>query len=137
MTEPGSPHPNDPETVAKVYLRHHRTDNDSDFWAFEVATDYAFEDPERAWEVLLELVRHADWEDLGYVGAGILENLCVERGAQFIDRIEAQARGDPKFLAALGNVWLDTTDATPDIIRRLVVASGGKIQPFERENRPS
>src|SRR5204863_5932631 len=112
------PHPNDLETVAKVYLRHHRTDNDSDFWAFEVATHYVFEDPERAGEVLLELVRHADWEDLGYVGAGILENLCVERGAQFIDRIEAQARGDQIFLAALEIVWLDASVEISDIITR-------------------
>ena len=126
--KPGSDHP---DALASVYLRHHRLKDDADFWAWDQAHDYLRTDPERAWEVLLALVRQAEWDELDYVGAGLLEDLCQNNGKQFIDRIEAQAKADPKFKAALSNVWLNTLYAPPEIVERLVTASEWTIEPFE------
>ncbi len=127
---PAGPH--DPELLATIYLRHHRLHDDADFWAWEEAHDYLLHgEPERAWVVLLALVRQAESEDLEYVGAGLLEDLCQDHGPAFIDRIEAHAANDPKFKDALSNVWLNSLYAPADVVQRLVVASGWAIKPFE------
>jgi hypothetical protein len=65
------------------------------------------------------------------VGAGLLEDLCQDHGVQFINRIEEQAKSDPKFKVALGEVWLNSLYAPKAIVERLVVASEWMIEPFE------
>jgi hypothetical protein len=119
-----------PKEIAVIYLRHHRLKDDGDFWAWRAATDALFEDPERAWTILLELVTLAEPDELGYVGAGLLEDLCQDHGSQFIDRIEARTATDSKFKCALAAIWLNSLYAPEDIVRRLVAASGGAIEPF-------
>ena len=119
----------DPWTVAAAYLRHHRQKNDADFWAWEEAHTYLQTDPEKAWQVLLALLFQAEWTELDYVAAGILEDLCQDHAAEFIDRIEAQAQEDPKFLAALATVWLNSWGMDARLVVRLVAASGGQLVP--------
>jgi hypothetical protein len=41
-----------------------------------------------------------------YIAAGPLEELLNHHGPRFIDRIEAEAERDPKFLRAVAGVWL-------------------------------
>lgn len=62
--------------------------------------------PEYAWTAILAAVsdeRCAPY--LGTLAAGPMEDLLSGHGAQFIDRVEAQARSDPQFAMFLGGVW--------------------------------
>jgi hypothetical protein len=49
----------------------------------------------------------------------------------FIDRIEAEAASHLPFRQALGEVWVNRLLHPPDIVERLVRASGGAIEPYE------
>ncbi len=46
-----------------------------------------------------------------------MEQLLGRYGAKFIDRVETQARVDPKFAKLLGGVWQSTM--SPDIWSRV------------------
>jgi hypothetical protein len=81
--------------------------------------------------VILALVSRAEQEELEYIGAGPLENLVEEHAPAFIDRIEAAAITDTKFQEALSTIWLNSLYQQPEIVARLVAASGEAIEPFE------
>lgn len=63
------------------------------------------EDPEEAWRLILALVERAPDAALGFVAAGPIEDLIFGRGAEFADRIEAEARQNPRFRVALDMTW--------------------------------
>ncbi|MFL6586669.1 MAG: DUF6869 domain-containing protein [Luteimonas sp.] len=76
-------------------------------WAVMGPSDEARDNPERAWECLLFAVadnRFSD-ENLGLLAAGVLEDLLSFHGHDFIERIEHQAKINPKFAWMLGGVW--------------------------------
>lgn len=69
--------------------------------------------PERAWPVIVELIRRApDTSALGHIGAGALDDLVNEHGREFESRILDRAACDPRFRVALANVW--SQDGVPD-----------------------
>lgn len=75
-------------------------------WACMEPVDDARELPERAWEfILLAIDTPLCAPHLGVLAAGALEDLLCLHGDVFIDRIEAQARRDPRFAHVLGGVW--------------------------------
>lgn len=100
--------PESGDDVALTYLRYHRTKADDDAWAWEVMdSDILIGDGEEQWPHIVELVRLAvDEGELMYIAAGPLEELLNHHGPRFIDRIEAEASWDPKFLRAVAGVWL-------------------------------
>ena len=112
-----------------AWLRHSYEHADQDFWAWQRLTDAAYDDPERAWEVILELVTQAQPDRYGYIGAGPLKHLIRAHASAFIDRIEARAALDLRFRQELAEVWANTLEHAPDIVTRLVTASGGAIVP--------
>jgi hypothetical protein len=116
---------------AVLWLRYKREHRDEDFWAVDSMFFLPSEDPERAWLVILAFVSHAEEDELGYIGAGPLEDLVEEHAPAFIDRIEAAALTNPKFQEALSAIWLNSLYQQPEIVARLVAASGGAIEPFE------
>src|SRR5439155_21408861 len=120
-----------PEEWAAVWLRHSRERRQEDFWAFDELVTALWDDPERVWAVLLSLVRMASPDDFGAVGAGPLEHLVDDHAPAFIDRIESQATSDPRFREILGTIWLNSHYQAPEIVARLVTASGGVIEPFD------
>jgi hypothetical protein len=62
--------------------------------------------PEVQWDVILEAVRQAsDDADLGHIAAGPIEGLLGWHGPTWIERVEAEARRDPKFARAVTGVW--------------------------------
>jgi len=75
--------------------------------AWSAMADLAEEDPERAWTLLLRVIALADpeGEALCSAGADCLENLFRSHGPSFIDRVEEEARRDPKFRRAVACVW--------------------------------
>jgi hypothetical protein len=75
-------------------------------WACMEPVDDAREDPERAWQfILLAIETPVCAPHLGILAAGPLEDLLSHHGAEFIDRIEEEARANPHFAHVLGGVW--------------------------------
>ena len=119
---------------AAVWLRYQREHRDEDFWAVDAVFLLHQDDPERAWSLILALVEQADFDALGQIGAGPLEHLVEAHAPAFIDRIEQQAASDPKFKEALAAIWLNTWRQDPNVVSRLVTASGDQIEPFELDH---
>ena len=101
---------NDEELITR-YLLHaetftrNRTD-DEHFKAFEEIDNRIWNDPERAWPVIREILRRISADNvLAYVAAGPLEDLLVRHPYAFIDRVEALARKDGHFRRAVSGVW--------------------------------
>lgn len=61
--------------------------------------------PDEAWDRILALIAEAKPESLCYVAAGPLEDLLSHHGPTMIERIEALAASDPRFLSCLAGVW--------------------------------
>jgi|ERR1041384_7664703 hypothetical protein len=68
--------------------------------------DAASDDPESAWSAILKVIEHPlTDEQTAYLAAGPPEILLSKHGAAFIDRVEHEARVNPKFSFLLGGVW--------------------------------
>ena len=79
---------------------------DSRFSAWQDVDDLVHRDPEAGWALILELIAAAsDDRLLANVAAGPLEDLLVRAPEQFIERVELEARRDPKFRRCLTGVW--------------------------------
>src|SRR5438067_10595551 len=61
--------------------------------------------PEVQWDVILEMVRQASDDDLGHIAAGPIEGLLGWHGPAWIERVEAEAKQNPKFARAVTGVW--------------------------------
>ncbi len=62
--------------------------------------------PEVAWLAILEIAkRDLSDEDKALLAAGPLEDLLSNHGPMFIDRVEVEARRNPRFSYLLGGVW--------------------------------
>ncbi|MBX3426488.1 MAG: hypothetical protein KF688_12475 [Pirellulales bacterium] len=67
---------------------------DGDISLFDTCT----EEPGVAWQAILEILRHdLTAEQTADLAAGPLESLLAWQGAVFIDRVEEEARRNPKF----------------------------------------
>ena len=104
---------------ARVRLCASEAENHATFWAWEAMYELVREDPEAAWPVIRDVIARCDddWM-LASVAAGDLEDLLVQHGPAFIDRVTAHAAASPRFLRALVGVWGRDT-MTPDVASRL------------------
>lgn len=83
---------------------------------------------EAVWRFILKVVaRRAPEQVLGYLAAGLLEDLIALRGEAFINRIETEARSSPLFRRTLHGVWQNRTP--PDLWARVELARGAAPQP--------
>lgn len=94
--------------------------------ANEILCTLVYELPETAWPLLLKILKKAS-SDAAYalLAAGALEDLLARHGQAFIERIETEARRDPKFRMLLGGVWQNTMPE--DIWLRVQKARGNII----------
>jgi len=68
--------------------------------------DACTEDPEIAWQAILEILqRDLTDDERALLAAGPVEDLLVWHGGAFIDRIEAEAKRNPRFNHLLRGVW--------------------------------
>jgi len=68
--------------------------------------DACTEEPEIAWRAILKILERGLADDQEAVlAAGPLETLLSWHGADFIDRVESEARGNHRFNHLLGGVW--------------------------------
>jgi hypothetical protein len=111
------------------------------WWAidgfFAMLGENSVADAEDAWRAILRVLElDPPAEVLGVLAAGPLEDLVDVHGAAFIDRIEVEARRDPKFRALLNGVWQSSTDAIwsrVEACRGSVVATPNKSLERTRE----
>jgi hypothetical protein len=68
--------------------------------------DMAVREPELAWATILKIIDHKlTDEQTAFLAAGPMEVLLSEHGPDFIDRVEKEAKANPRFDHLLGGVW--------------------------------
>jgi hypothetical protein len=94
------------------------------WWAVERAMFATGEtDGEDLWRFILCVLEKEPPDNvLGVLAAGPLEELIAYAGHEYIERIEAEARINPRFRQLLGGVWQHGTPE--DIWSRVEAASG-------------
>jgi hypothetical protein len=112
--------------VVDTLIRHYSHPTGFDFWAWEVARNVIEDDPTEAWLLVLELVQRAHDEGvLHVVAAGELEEFLLAHAADFIDRIEEEARGNSRFKSALSYLYVWTL--SPELFDRIEAAAGVQL----------
>ena len=87
------------------------------WWPIQKFFDLEFDDSESIWvAILLIIEKTSSQKVVGVLAAGPLEDLIEDHGPQWIDRIELEARRNPKFRYLLGGVW---QSSTPEIWARV------------------
>jgi hypothetical protein len=85
--------------LVEAYIRANDVTGDDSFsWANDELRGLVWQEPERAWPVILSIVERnpANWV-LASLGAGPLEDLLQAHGPLFIDRVEQEARRNERF----------------------------------------
>lgn len=94
------------------------------WWAIQKFYDLEAECAELCWDAILKVIElHPSDHVLGMLGAGPLEDLIDSHGADFIDRIEDEARKTPAFMKVLSHVWEGGSDEVWLRIDKLINAS--------------
>jgi len=110
------------EALIAAYLLHATTStrdgtDAEQLAAFDELQELVWNDPERAWPVICEVIRRASADDvLAYVAAGPLEDLLVHHPHAFIDRVESLAKEEAQFRRAVSGVW--GWNSIPDDVRK-------------------
>jgi hypothetical protein len=84
--------------------------------------------PDVAWALLLELLDEVSEDLVHFVGAGPLQSFIDVHGAAFADRLEAAARENERFRAAVLEVNLESGHLPPAVESRLVAAFGPRFE---------
>ena len=109
--------------VVETLIRHYSQPTGFDFWAWEMARDLIEDDPAEAWLFVLALVHRAHEEGvLHVVAAGELEEFLLAHAADFIGRIEEEARANSKLKSALS--YLYVWGLLPELFDRIEAAAG-------------
>jgi hypothetical protein len=79
--------------------------------AIDRVIQMGLDDPHSLWPFILDVASQTDDQDtLEILGAGPLEDLIRDLGAEYFDRIEEQYRRSPTFREALSKVWIGVDD---------------------------
>jgi hypothetical protein len=121
------------QDIADAYLEHSKTRNDDLSWVlmamFELKYEKRWDD---IWEILLIILRRdpgLDAETLAYIGAGPLEDLVCDVGAEYIERIEHEANQNRQFAKALTGVWPYRAD--PKVRERIAMFCRAFSDPID------
>ena len=105
---------NDLPRLVNDWIAFHKSVKDSEEYndllgiILEVDIDLTRENPNEAWQ-FIQMVLATDGsgveEIMGPLAAGPVENLLTHHGPVVIDRVEQEARSNPKFAELLGGVW--------------------------------
>lgn len=104
-------------------------------WAVEELVDLAFHQPNALWELILRILEMDRSETiLAAIGAGPLEDLMVQHGGAFIDKVERLAAKSPAFKAAMKHAWFEDGD-TPVFGKFFAIAGVAPPSPSNRMRR--
>lgn len=80
-------------------------------WAVDEFINLAFHQPNTLWEMIVRILEIDRSENIvEAIGAGPLEDLIVQHGEAFIDKVERLAAISPSFKTAMQHVWIEATD---------------------------
>lgn len=83
-------------------------------------------DPEVLWRFIKATYkREIPERHLALLAAGPLEDLIAEHGYDYIDRIETEARQNPRFRHVLGGVWRNSSAS--DVWSRIEAIRGNEV----------
>lgn len=100
-------------------------------WAVDQLVDLAFHQPNHLWDLILRILEVDCSEKIvKAIGEGPLEDLMVQHGEAFIDKVEQLAAKSPAFKAAMQNVWIEAGD-TPVFKKFFAIA--GVAPPSQRK----
>jgi hypothetical protein len=109
--------------VVETLVRHYSQPTGFDFWAWEVARNLIDDDPPEAWLLILALLHDAPDDGVfGSVAAGELEEFVLAHAADYIARIEEEARGNSRLKSALSYLYVWTL--SPELFDRIEAAAG-------------
>jgi hypothetical protein len=97
-------------SLVSAWLRYeaeeHTKGEDSDWWAVEELQGIFRDEPDRAWNITVQLAEAAEtpWQ-LVMIGCGVLEDLLNLDPDRYLDRLDVQGRTNRKLIAAAANVW--------------------------------
>jgi hypothetical protein len=84
--------------------------NDPDWWAVEKLQGVFRDDPDRAWEIAVELARESETEwQVVMIGCGILEDLLHLDPDRYLERLDVEGRTNRKLITAAAHVWGGTS----------------------------
>lgn len=90
----------------KNLTRAERLMDDSGEWIDELISPAYDCDPEGLWQFIQTAYKREMSDRLfAVLAAGPLEDLLCDHGPDFIDRVETEARQNPRFRELLGGVW--------------------------------
>ena len=93
-------------------------------WAVDELLEMEQKNPEGVWALIPKIIEYDSSEKtLGALGAGLIEDLLVHYGADFIDRIVAFASTCESFKKALAYTFLDEDDVPPEVFNKFKEAS--------------
>ena len=94
------------------------SDGEEHGWSLQLADDLREEDPDLCLDFVLEVLkRNPPNEATGQREASVLEDLLAKRGAALIDRVETEARRNPKFHQLLSDMY--TSSMISDVRQRI------------------
>lgn len=100
-----------------------RQQDDGPHWAVQRFFDLEQDHPELCWQAILQILHRRPGDKvLGLLAAGPLEDLIDSHGPAYIDRIEAEAGGNPEFRRLLAGVW---ESSTAEVWHRVLRARAG------------
>lgn len=97
--------------VVRSWIAYHESEEETDFWAVEKLLELVFEQPQRAWKIILKINAQTSSHPLreyldGIVAAGPLEELVHAHGKWMIGQVEKRACADERLREQLGHMYL-------------------------------
>jgi hypothetical protein len=96
--------------LVSTWLRYqadeHKKVEDADWWAVEDLQGIFRDQPDRAWDITVQLANAAEtpWQ-LVMIGCGILEDLLSLDPDRYLDRLDVEGRTNRKLMSAATHVW--------------------------------
>ena len=88
-------------------------------WAVDELFDLAHDDPDKLLANVIEILKiDSSPEILGAIGAGVLEDLLVYHGKDYIDTIIKLSKSDANFKASLHFTYIDKGDVPTDVYEK-------------------
>lgn len=100
-----------------AYERHDQPDDeDPDGWAVEAVMTMVHDEPDEAWNLMIDLSQGADTEwQFVMIGAGVLDDLLRLDPDRYMTALEESARANRKLVTAAACTWLDDESVRPRI----------------------
>ena len=92
--------------LKEKWIEYTHSNDKSLFEAWQVLHDLVFNQPQKAWKVILDILEETNSDEIiGNLAAGPFEDILSEHGDIFIDEVEIKARQNPKFTKLVLGVY--------------------------------